>query len=142
MTEIRFAVFENLLIIKFVLSYLDFGTWTLKKARLPDLVSFSVVNLNSLKAISFKGRFPGCMRIVFYARQLDILEIILWFSFIVMFLRENNVNLSEAKKWFLFPTLSQKEKTFAWYEKRFSHNEQFLSRWDSQRAQQSYYSDK
>ena len=80
-----------------MLSYLDFGTWTLKKARLPDLVSFSVVNLNSLKAISFKGRFPGCMRIAFYARQLDILEIIFWFSFIVMFLCENNVNLSEAK---------------------------------------------
>ena len=34
------------------------------------------------------------------------------------------------KKCFLFSTLSQNEKIFAWYWKRFSHNEEFLSRWD------------
>ena len=55
------------------------------------------VNLNSLKAISFKGRFPGCMSNPFYIRWLDILEIIFWFSFNVMYLDENNGNLSETK---------------------------------------------
>ena len=81
------------------------------------------VNVNSLKAISFKGRFPGCMRNVFYVRQLDILDIIFPFSFNVMYLGENNGNLSETKKCFLFPTLSQNEKIFASYEKRFSNND-------------------
>ena len=55
-------------------------------------------DLNSLKAISFKGRFLGCMRTVFYVRQLHILEIIFWFSVNVMYLGENNGNLSEAKE--------------------------------------------
>ena len=59
-----------------------------------------------------------------------------------MYFCENNGNLSESKKMFSFPTLSQNENIFAWYDKTFSHNEQFLSRWDSQRAQQFYYSDK
>ena len=40
-----------------------------------------------------------------------------------MHLGENNGNLSETKKCFLFSTLSQNEKTFAWYEKRFLHND-------------------
>ena len=70
------------------------------------------INLNSLKAISFKGRFPGCMRNVFYVRWLDIFVIIFWFSFNAMYLGENNGNLSETKK-MLFPTLSQNEKIFA-----------------------------
>ena len=61
------------------------------------------VNLNSLKAISFKGGFPGCMRNVFYVRQLDILEIIFWFSFNVVYFGENNGNLSETKKMFFVP---------------------------------------
>ena len=59
-----------------------------------------------------------------------------------MYFCENNGNLSESKKMFSFPTLSQNENIFAWYDKTFSHNEQFLSRWDSQRAKQFYYSDK
>ena len=59
-----------------------------------------------------------------------------------MYLGENNGNLSETKKCFLFPNLFQNEKNFVWHEKRFSHNDQFLSRWDSQRAEQPYYSDK
>ena len=37
-----------------------------------------------------------------------------------MYLGENNGNLSETKKCYLFSTLSQNEKIFAWYEKRFS----------------------
>ena len=40
-----------------------------------------------------------------------------------MYLGENSGNLNETKKRYLFPTLSQNEKIFAWYEKRFSHNE-------------------
>ena len=43
LTEIPFVVLENLLILKFVLWYLEFETGTFKKARLPDAVSFSVV---------------------------------------------------------------------------------------------------
>ena len=43
LTEIPFVVLENLLILKFVLWYLEFETGTFKKARLPDVVSFSVV---------------------------------------------------------------------------------------------------
>ena len=69
------------------------------------------VNLNSLKAISFKRKFPGCMRNVFYVRF--VLEIIFWFSSNVIYLSENNGNLSETKKCFLFPTLSQNENIFA-----------------------------
>ena len=43
-------------------------------------------------------------------RQLDILDIIFWFSFKVMYLGENNCNLSEAKKCFLFqPFLKQRK---------------------------------
>ena len=61
------------------------------------------VNLNSLKAISFKGRFPGCMRNAFYVRQLDIFEIIFWFRFNVMYLGENNGNLSETTKMLFIP---------------------------------------
>ena len=74
------------------------------------------VNLNSLKVISFKGRFPGCMRNVLYVRKLDISIIIFWLSFNAMYLGENNGNLSETKKYFLsacFPTLSQNEEIFA-----------------------------
>ena len=63
------------------------------------------------------------MRNVFYVRQLHILVIIFWFSFNAMYLGENNDNLSETKKCFLFPTLPKTEKIFAWYEKRFSHND-------------------
>ena len=37
------------------------------------------------------------MRNVFYVRQLDILEIVFWFSFNVMSPCENNGNLSETK---------------------------------------------
>ena len=63
-----------------------------------------------------------------------------------MYLGENNGNLSETKKMFslspCFRTLSQNEKIFAWYEKRFSYNESFLTRRDSQRAKQSDYSEK
>ena len=40
-----------------------------------------------------------------------------------MYFGENNGILSETKNCFLFPALSQNEKIFAWYEKRFSHNE-------------------
>ena len=87
---------------------------------LTDLVFLALVsvNLNSLKAISFKGRFPGCLRNVFYVRWLDILVIIFWLSFNAMYLGENNGNLSEPKKMFSlssarFPTLSQNEKIFA-----------------------------
>ena len=58
------------------------------------------VNLNSLKGISFKERFPGCVRNVFYVRSLDILVIMFWFSFNALYLGENNVNLSETKKIF------------------------------------------
>ena len=65
-------------------------------------------NLNSLKAISFKRTFLGCMRNVFFVRQLDILEITFCFRFKVMYLGETNGNLSETK----FSTLSQIEKTF------------------------------
>ena len=61
------------------------------------------VNLNSLKAISFKRRFPGRMRNVFYVRQLDIFEITVWFRFNVMYLGENNGNLSETKKMVFIP---------------------------------------
>ena len=53
------------------------------------------------------------MRNLHYVRQLDILETIFWFSFNVMYLGENNGNLSETKKCYLFPTLSQNEKIFA-----------------------------
>ena len=113
---------------------------TLKELGSPIWLVLLRVNLNSLKAISFKGRFPGCMGNVFYV--INILEIILWFSFNVMYLGENHCNLSETKKCFLFPALSQNEKILAWYEKRHSHNEYFLSCWDSQPAKQSYYSDK
>ena len=49
-----------------------------------------------------------------------------------MYLGENNGNLIEPKKCFLLPILSQTEKIFAWYEKRFSDDEYFLSRWDSE----------
>ena len=43
-------------------------------------------------------------------RQLDILDIIFWFSFNVMYLGENNGNLSEIKKCFLFqPFLKQRK---------------------------------
>ena len=69
------------------------------------------VNINSLKAISSKGRFPRCMRNVFYVRQFDILQIIFWFSFNVMYLGENNGNLRETK-YYLFSTLSQNKKIF------------------------------
>lgn len=41
-----------------------------------------------------------------------------------------------------FPTLCKNDKTFAWYEKRYFHNEEFLSCWDSQLAKLPYYSDK
>ena len=41
------------------------------------------------------------------------MEIIFWFRFNVMYLGENNGNLRETKKSFLFPTLSQNEKNFA-----------------------------
>ena len=41
----------------------------------------------------------------------------------VMHLGENIGNLSETKKCFFFPTLSQNEKGFPRYEKRFFHNE-------------------
>ena len=74
--------------------------------------SFSVV-VTLLKAISFKRRFPGCIKNVFYVRELDILVIIFWFSSNAMYLGKNNGNLSETKKCFLFPTLSQNEKMFA-----------------------------
>ena len=50
-----------------------------------------------------------------------------------MYFGENNGNFSETKKCFLLSTLSQNEKIFAWYGKRFSHNEEFLSRWDENR---------
>ena len=53
------------------------------------------------------------MRNVFYVRQLHILVIIFWFSFNAMYLGENNDNLSETKKCFLFPTLPKNEKIFA-----------------------------
>ena len=53
------------------------------------------------------------MRNVFYVRSLDNLEVIFWFSFNAMYLRENNGNLSETKKCYLFSTLSQNEKIFA-----------------------------
>ena len=43
------------------------------------------------------------MRNVFYVRQLDILEIIFWFSFNVVYFGENNGNLSETKKMFFVP---------------------------------------
>ena len=66
-----------------------------------------------MKAISFEGIFAGCMRNVFYVRQLDILEVIFWFSFNAMYLGENKGNLSETKKRFSFPILSQNEKIFA-----------------------------
>ena len=86
---------------------------TFKKLGSPIWLVLLWVNLNSLKAISFKGRFPGCMSNVFYVRQIDILEIIIWFSFNVMYLGEKHCNVSETKKCFLFPTLSQNEKIFA-----------------------------
>ena len=86
---------------------------TLKKLGSPIWLVLLWVNLNSLKAISFKGRFPGCVNNVFYVRQINILEIILWFSFNVMYLGENHCNLIETKKCFLLPTLSQNEKIFA-----------------------------
>ena len=71
------------------------------------------VNLNSLKGISFKGRFPGCMSNVFYVRQLDILKIIFWFSFNVMYLGENNGNLSETKNVYYFqPFLKMRKFLF------------------------------
>ena len=50
------------------------------------------------------------MRNVFYVRWLDIFVIICWFSFSAMYLGENNGNLSETKKCFVFPALSQNEK--------------------------------
>ena len=53
------------------------------------------------------------MRNVFYVRWLDILEIAFWFSFNVMYFSENNGNLNETKKYFIFPTLSENEKIFA-----------------------------
>ena len=65
------------------------------------------VNLSSLKGISFKRRFLGCVRNVFYVRQLNILVIIFWFSFNALYLGENNVNLSETKKCFLCQHVSQ-----------------------------------
>ena len=72
------------------------------------------VNLNSLKGISFKGTFPGCVKTVFYVRSLDILVIIFRFSFNAIYLGENNVNLSETKKCFLlsarFPTFLEMRK--------------------------------
>ena len=72
----------------------------LKKLGSPIWLVLLLVNLNSLKAFSFKGRFPGCMSNAFYVRQIDILEDILWFSFNVMYLGENNCNLSETKNVF------------------------------------------
>ena len=104
----------------------DFETGTFKKAMFAHwlgLLALVWINLNSLKAISFKGKFSGCMRNVFYVRQLHILVIIFRFSFNGMHLDENNDHLSETKKCFLSPTRSQNEKIFAWYEKRFSHND-------------------
>ena len=56
------------------------------------------VNLNSLKVVSFKGRFPVCMRNVFYVTLLDILVIVFWFRFNAIYLGENNGNLSKTKK--------------------------------------------
>ena len=69
--------------------------------------SSSALVINSLKAICFKGRFPECMRNVFYVRQLDISVIIFWFSFNAMYLGENNGNLRETKKCFLCQHVSQ-----------------------------------
>ena len=70
------------------------------------------VNLNSLKTISFRERFPGCMRNVFYVRWLDILVITILLSFNAMYLGENNSNISDTKNIFPFPTLFQNEKIF------------------------------
>ena len=59
--------------------------------------------------------------------DIDILVIIFWFSFNAMYLSENSNNLSGTKKMFslsaCFPTLSENEKIFSWYDKRFSHYE-------------------
>ena len=63
----------------------------------------------------------------------------------MIYLGENNGNLSETKKSFflrMFLNPSENEKVFAGYEQRFSHNEKFSSCLESQRPKQSYYSDK
>ena len=61
--------------------------------------SFSIV-VNSFKANYFERRFPGCIRSVFYVRELDILVIIFWFSFNAMCLGKNNGNVGGTKKCF------------------------------------------
>ena len=69
MTEIPFAVFENVLILKIcAVIYRILKQEPLKKLGSLIWLVLVWVNLNSLKAISFKGRFPGCMRNVFYVR--------------------------------------------------------------------------
>ena len=69
LTEIPFAIFENLLYVYICAVIFRI----LKQEPLKKLGSliWSVlvwVNLNSLKAVSFKARFLGCMRNVFYVR--------------------------------------------------------------------------
>ena len=129
LTEIPFAFFDNLFILKFVLLYLGF--WSRNISKRYALLAFSFgllilvwVNLNSLKVISFKGRFPGCTSNVIYVRQLDIMAITFWFSFNAMYLVENNGNLSETKKMFFvskFPNPFSKWENFCLiWEKIFS----------------------
>ena len=68
--EIPFAVFENLLILKFVLIFRILKQEPFLKSYVHwfGLLALVWINLNSLKVASLKGRFPGCMRNVFYVR--------------------------------------------------------------------------
>ena len=62
------------------------------------------------------------MRNAFYVKWLDILVTVFWFSFNVMYLCENNLNEVFCFS-ACFSILSENEKVFAQYEKRFFHNE-------------------
>ena len=111
---------------KFCPYYLGFWKKNLLKryAHWFGLLAPVWLNLNSLKAIPFKGRFPGCMRNVFYVRYLDIFEIIFWFRFNMICISLKIMVVSvRQQKFYLYPTLSQNEEIFFWYEKRFSYNE-------------------
>ena len=95
LTELPFAVFENLLMHKCVLLYLGFWNRKLLKsfAHWFGLVVLARFNLKLFQTISFKGRFPGCMR--------NLFSTMFCFSFNAMYLGRNNGNISETKKRFL-----------------------------------------